>query len=1002
MSFHLASFTWNLTKPIASYSTNGSKELKEISEAFSKIEMNTFSLIGDAGLGKSETARRYCEEYSSNYDTIIWIYGDNLKLIESSFFDLAQDLKVLPSHTLQSIHKIETIVPDVYKALSTKPTLFVFDNVERVDVLYNLLPSPSHQNINVLITSNEKVWPQKFHPYTVNAFTELRACNFVADNIGHDYFDKEEAKEFVRDIEKHPLVLQLALAYIRTTKKSIRQYASLLKEKLTEKSFETQSEKLVHAAVQLSLDELTKINSNMSEMKLLRTLTYLDQYKMERDILENFEMLKSEEEEEQKSTDSFTKDSEVQKWLQSLEDYAFIIPRSHVSKQIELSYSMHTSLRDMVQHNLAETDINECIRHASKMIKNFTKTSTTSKDGKRWTHHILPLFRKFSTNDTVMDILIDHKAALIQCLESSGQDRAAKEVFNLVFVYEIMRKYKHGQTLINDGKFEEALRVCEEVYEEKLEHFGESDINTLNVLYSIGVCLTELKDYPKSFSTFEDVLRMDKEHVGDIHVKTLDAIHEIGYCYMDKLDYENALDIFQRALELEKEHIGQSHVGTLNTMYNIGSCLMQLGNIESALEVFKALHEKEKEHFGDNHVNSLDTMHLIGHCYMKQVRYQNALEYFERVFSRRKEIYGADHIDTLTAMYNVGSCLMKQQNYEEAIILLEEVAEKRREKLGPTHVDTLISMFNVGYCLMQDCQYEEAIAEFEDVYEIRNDILGPTHVNTLNTRISIGECLMFLEEYDAAIQIFEDVLEKRKKVLGDEHISTLDTIHLIGHCLMKQAHYEKALNMLDHVLLMQKKHLGENHAHTLITMNTIGRCYMHQSDSDKALSSLLKVLEQQKRFLGEAHPNTLTTMKDIGRCYKEHSKLEEALQIYEEAFEIEKRELGESHVDTLNTMTEIGYCLMSQLEQAKCNRAIEIFEEIVEKLKEHMGDDHVNTLSAMQSFGLCFLQKSEFESALKIFEQLHEKQKQIYGENNAKTISTKERIRECKKVIGMM
>ena len=93
---------------------------------------------------------------------------------------------------------------------------------------------------------------------------------------------------------------------------------------------------------------------------------------------------------------------------------------------------------------------------------------------------------------------------------------------------------------------------------------------------------------------------------------------------------------------------------------------------------------------------------------------------------------------------------------------------------------------------------------------------------------------------------------------------------------------------------------------------------------------------------------------------------------------------------------------MQQLEQSKCERALEIFEDVVNKLTTTVGHSHENTLSAMHSVGLCFLQQSQFTEALDIFEQLVEKQKGIFGENHAKTITTKERIRECKKSLGLV
>lgn len=109
------------------------------------------ALSGLAGVGKTQVAVEYAYRYASNYQAVLWVRADSPEVLQSSFVELAEVLN-LPE-------KSEASQPSIVKAVKrwlqhNARWLLIVDNLEDINLLRDLVPSPHAGHILVTTRSH--------------------------------------------------------------------------------------------------------------------------------------------------------------------------------------------------------------------------------------------------------------------------------------------------------------------------------------------------------------------------------------------------------------------------------------------------------------------------------------------------------------------------------------------------------------------------------------------------------------------------------------------------------------------------------------------------------------------------------------------------------------------------------------------------------------------------------------------------------------------------------
>lgn len=221
-----------------------------------ELEMSRTVLIsGRHGTGKSELAKSYgYDKENGTWKNIIWIDAEMPSILLSSFYRLAQELKisiekgkdikridVKVKTERQQERKVKSIVEDIYKNFRDAKSLFIFDKVSSYKDIEEFLPSyffhlfVGREKPYVLITSSSKNWTGEMEKIVLDeGFTLPEAIDFIEIALGIDgrLCNTDLITELAKTLRYSPLALRRATKHIKEEGISISQYLELYSKEM--------------------------------------------------------------------------------------------------------------------------------------------------------------------------------------------------------------------------------------------------------------------------------------------------------------------------------------------------------------------------------------------------------------------------------------------------------------------------------------------------------------------------------------------------------------------------------------------------------------------------------------------------------------------------------------------------------------------------------------------------------------------------------------------------
>ncbi len=191
--------------------------LERLDRLFTSDNKQMIAIVGSAGIGKTQLAKRYSENYRQNYDIIWWIDGE--KDLKEQFRKLAIEWNQINT---QKSFRINLYLPtdELIKQLknhleATKHSwLLIFDNVADKNQIVSYLPQKhiSDSYGHILLTSkNPLSWSKVME---LDKFTRTESVELIAKITGEQ--DTKSASELAEILNDYPLAIAQAASYIKS------------------------------------------------------------------------------------------------------------------------------------------------------------------------------------------------------------------------------------------------------------------------------------------------------------------------------------------------------------------------------------------------------------------------------------------------------------------------------------------------------------------------------------------------------------------------------------------------------------------------------------------------------------------------------------------------------------------------------------------------------------------------------------------------------------------
>jgi hypothetical protein len=200
------------------------------------------SVSGLGGIGKTQLALRYAQLHAADYDNnVIWINSETKAALFQSFVKLADKLTIKIQDKYGDYKELETIIEEIYEYFYDRKSLFIFDNVEKYEVIEKYLPKLRlDTKPHVLITSRYRNWQTTASVIFLNVFTEQECFKLVKQGLSiSDHAQDNHISQLNDLLHGLPLALQQAIAYVKVQRDgdstfSIQHYIDIFKTKSRE------------------------------------------------------------------------------------------------------------------------------------------------------------------------------------------------------------------------------------------------------------------------------------------------------------------------------------------------------------------------------------------------------------------------------------------------------------------------------------------------------------------------------------------------------------------------------------------------------------------------------------------------------------------------------------------------------------------------------------------------------------------------------------------------
>ena len=839
-------------------------------------------LYGIGGIGKSETAREYAEEYRCAYTTIqLSVYSGDLKSLIAGL-EFSNDNKTGGYFEKDINIRYETKLSLLSKAMiNNERTLLIIDN-------YNVEPDSDEYKRNVEVMKDLK----KLHIHILfttrtspnDDKTKIDIEELSKEELRHMFFainpkdkDKEEriaqVDELIETAYRHTLTVDLVAHQTAKIegygKKTLSDYIKVLKESGINSG--------INVAVYNNKDDNEKSDIIFEHIRTLFNLTALTE--KEKYIMVNACLLPL----------SGMPVAEFESFI-DLENYPNSESNDGWGEDSTISNLVKSGWIKRIDGEVSKITLHPIV---SEVTVNELKPEITEDKCKNFCDSASELIDKnnLKSVDTYKDIFISSAGALLK----NEDEISVGYVSDIACVLCDLAYYSESLCY-----YMKVLAIQEKVLPENHPAIATSYNN-------VGSAYGKLGDHKKDLEYCLKALAIREKVLPENNPTIAASYNNVGYAYGKLGDHKKALEYQLKALSIIEKVLLENHPYIATEYNNVGYAYGELGDHKKKLEYcLKALAIQEKV-LPENHPAIAMEYNNVGSAYGELGDHKKALEYQLKALSILKKVLPKNHPDIATSYNDVGYTYGELGEYKKALEYKLKALAIREKVLPENHPDIAASYNNVGYTYGELGEYKKELDYYLKALTIREKVLPENHPDNATSYNNLGYVYYKLGEHKKALEYKLKALAILKKALPENHPNIAASYNNLGYVYYKLGDHKKALEYGLKALTIREKVLSANHPDIAASYNNVGGAYGKLGDHKKALEYFLKALAIQEKVLPENHPDIAASYNDVGSAYGELGDHKKELEYYLKALAIQEKVLPENHPAIVTSYNNVGY-----------------------------------------------------------------------------------------------
>jgi tetratricopeptide (TPR) repeat protein len=703
------------------------------------------ALSGLAGVGKTQIAVEYAYRYMNNYQAVLWARADSPEILQSSFVELSEVLDLPEKNNDGQL----SIIKAVKRWLQQNTQwLLVVDNLEDIDLLRNMIPSPHTGHI--LATTHSSRTGHIAHRIDVEplqtddgALLLLRRAKLLAPDAVPNTTptaDIAEAKKIAQTLQGLPLALDQAGAYIEETRRGLADY---------EKLYQQYSSALLGRRGASSQDHPDSVTATFSlSFEKLKTLNPIG--------------------------------------VELLEFCAFLHPDAIPEEMIiagasALPLSLRAATADPIVFDQAIEDLlkfsfvrrksDQNILIVHRLVQAVIKEEMS--DDKRHDYSKLVVH---AINAAFPTPKLSNWA---QCQKYLSQAQACAKLIqqeNILLPEAAQLFYRMGRYLYQRGVYHEAeaLLLHTLTMEEALFGTDHPDlIPTLNMLARIQY---EQGKYSQIELLLQRTLALGEKHLGTEHPEIGESLYRLGRTYHQLGRYSEAEPLLQRALALRQKSLGQEHPDVARSLDSLAILYNRQGKYEQAEALYTQALIIRQATLDPHDLDIAANFNNLALFYGRQGKYTQAEPLAEQAVKIYAQAFGQEHPRFVNVLDTLAEIYQEQRKYTQAESLYQQIFTVAHKTLGGEHPKLVAYGNHLARLYLLEGKYAEAEDTARNAFKLGEKVLGPNHRRVATALHIAADACKAQKKYVEAEEFYSRALKIREQVLAPNDINIAITL----------------------------------------------------------------------------------------------------------------------------------------------------------------------------------------------------------------------------------
>ena len=486
----------------------------------------THAITGLGGVGKTQLALEYAYYHKDDYKIVWWVRSEEPATLAADYTGLALKLDLPEKNDPNQ----EVITEAVRSWLDKNESwLLVFDNAEDFDDLEDYLPRVGLGHI--IITSRKQTWGGVAEMLPVDKFSPDESVEFLLRRTKQK--DEDTARALADALDKLPLALEQAGAYIEETGTSLASYLNLFQERKK---------------------DLLGFGKPAAYPDTVATTWDLSFQKAKKDAPASSDLL---------NLCAFLAPDNIPKSI--LAEGSDHLPEPLASTVAD-KVALNDAIAALKRYSLLNVTDDTFSVH--RLVQAVTRDRLDEAGKKRWSEAAVKLVEGaflFSGYDvsawSVCLRLLPHALAASEHAERlEVAPEATSRLLHNIGVYLYVRAD------FNEAKsaYERALKIFEDTY-------GPDHPEVARTVEGLGIVMRELGDFEGAKELYERALKIEEDAYGPDHPSVARTVGNLGIVMRELGDFEGAKELYERALKIRQNRLGEDHYLTVKARNNLAA-----------------------------------------------------------------------------------------------------------------------------------------------------------------------------------------------------------------------------------------------------------------------------------------------------------------------------------------------------------------------------------------------------------------------------------------------